>query len=107
MKFFVPATENEAQAEKVLSSIKKFLEEELGAVTDTRRIFNLLFIHNGKQHYAEIGKFDDVSGEPIIAILHEPKRQIYHICTPNRGVLRGMSILVGAQSVRSSEDFEL
>ena len=106
MKFFIPAAEDKAQEQRVYSSIKEFLGKELGAVFDQRRVFNLHYVHNGKKYYAEVGRQDSGNGEPIIAILHEPARNLYHVCSTNRGVVRGMSILVGEGSVRSHEDFE-
>ena len=106
MKFFIPAAEDEKQKQSVYNAIKQFLGEELGAKFDDRKIFKLQYIHDGKQYYAEVGKIDQVNGEHIIAILHEPLRRLYHVCTKNRGVVRGMSILVGENEVISYEDFE-
>ena len=106
MKFFIPAAEDKAQEQRVYTSIKEFLGKELGAVFEQRRVFSLRYVHNGKEFYAEVGKRDAGNGEPIVAILHEPARNLYHVCTTNRGVVRGISILVGAGSVKSCEDFE-
>lgn len=106
VKFFIPAAKDKAQEQGVYASIKEFLGKELGAVFDQRRVFNMHYVHNGKKYVAEVGKQDFSNGEPIVAILHEPARNLYHVCTTNRGVVRGMSILVGAGSVKSCEDFE-
>ena len=84
---------------------KKFLSEEMGAVFSDRRVFSLEYRHDGKDYDAEIGKRHGYS-EIVIAILYEDLRQLYHVCTPNRGVLRGMSILVGSNEVRAAQDFE-
>jgi len=105
MKFFIPEAKTEAQEESVYNAIKKFLGEH-GASFDNRKIFSLRYTHDGKEYYAEVGKTHKLNGEPIIAILHEPKRSLFHVCTTNRGVVRGISIMVGANSVMSCEDFE-
>ncbi len=102
----MPAAEDKAQEQRVYATIKEFLGKELGAEFDQRRVFSLRYVHDGNEYYAEIGKPHALNREIIIAILHEPLRNLYHICTENRGVARGMSILVGTGSVRASEDFE-
>ncbi len=72
-----------------------------------RRVFSLEYRHDGEDHYAEVGKPNRVNGEHVIAILYEDLRQLYHVCTPNRGVVRGMSIPVGRHEVRAATDFDL
>lgn len=106
MKFFIPAAEDKEQEDRVYSAIKEFLGTELGADFDDRRVFILRYVHDVKEYYAEVGKPHALNGEPVVAILHEPSRRLYHVCTTNRGVVRGMSILVGEHDVRSCEDFE-
>jgi hypothetical protein len=106
MKFFVPAAKDKAQERQVYQAIKESLSNELGAVFDNRRVFRLRYVHEGKEYYAEVGKPHDLNGEPVVAILYEPGRSLYHVCTTNRGVAGGMSILVGGHSVRLSEDFD-
>lgn len=106
MKFFIPAAEDSAQEQRVYVSIKDFLGKELGATFDERQVFKLHYVHDGKKYDAEVGKTHSLNNETVIAILYEPQRNLYHICTANRGVGRGLSILVGAGSVNSCEDFE-
>ena len=106
MKFFVQAAEDKEQEDRIYSAIQKFLGTELSANFDNRRIYALQYIHDGKKYYAKIGEQHSLNREPVIAILHEPGRNLYHVCTTNRGVIRGMSILVGEHDVISCEDFE-
>lgn len=61
---------------------------------------------DGKAYNAEVGSPHGLKGEPVVAVLHEPQRSLYHVCTTNRGVVRGGSILVGEGSVKSVEDFD-
>jgi len=107
MKFFIPAAEDKCQEQRVYSAIKEFLGSELGVEFDNRRIFSLRYVHDGKEYYAQVGESHTLNGEPVVAILYESARRLYHVCTTNRGVARGGSILVGESSVKASEDFDL
>ena len=106
MKFFLPHAKDEAEAESVYDGIKKFLLQELGADCSPRRVRLLEYVHEGKTYRAEVGQDHSLNKEPVIAILYEPMRRLYHVCTPNRGVIRGGSILVGESSVHHVEDFD-
>ena len=44
---------------------------------------------DGKAYNAEVGSPHGLNGEPVVAVLHEPQRSLYHVCTTNRGVVRG------------------
>ena len=105
MEFFIPFSESDEQAASVYKSIKDHLGKELGAAFSDRKVSALSYVHNGKKYLAEVGKSENGTGEVVIAILFEPLRSLYHVCTPNRGVVRGMSILVGSNEVQSSTDF--
>lgn len=104
-KFFIPAAEDKQQEDRVYDAIKEFLSSNLGADFDKRQVFCLNYVHEGKTYEAEVGKPHSLNGEVVIAILHEPVRRLFHVCTANRGVFRGMSILVGKHSVRSCQNF--
>lgn len=106
MKFFIPHAKNKNEEQSVYESIKKFLSEELGAKFSNRRIFSIGYLHNGKDYYAEVGKVNTFNDETVIAILYEDQRRLYHICTPNSGVLRDMSIFVGYNEIRDVVDFD-
>lgn len=105
MKFFLPAADDETQAENVYDSIKKFAEEQTGWRTTPRRIFSLSYRHEGKDYHAEIGKVHGRIGEIVIAIL-ETNNRCFLVCSPNRCVLRGEPMLVGDNEVRELVDFE-
>lgn len=106
MKFFLPHATDEAQAESVYDAVRKFLTQEMGAECSPRRIRLLEYVHDGKHYRAEVGQVHSMNKEPVIAILYEPFRRLYHICTPNRGVVRGGSIMAGESSVHHAEDFD-
>lgn len=76
MKFFIPAAEDAARAEEVYESIRRFVSEQVGHLTN-KRIFRIQFSHNAKQHKLAVGdRFQDLAGEPVIA----PQRH----CQPQR-----------------------
>lgn len=103
MRFFVPAVKDEADAEMVWEATKKFAEEMLGWKISERRIFSIAYQHEGKDYHVEVGKPDPRNSELVIAILESTT---YLVCTPNRGVVRGIPILVGQDKVGKTIDFE-
>ncbi len=103
MRFFVPAVKDEADAEMVWEATKKFAEEMLGWKISERRIFSIAYRHEGKDYHVEVGKPDPRSHELVVAILESTT---YLVCTPNRGVVRGIPILVGQDKVGKTIDFE-
>jgi len=102
MKFFVPEAENETEALSVWKATRKFAEETLGWEVSERRIFRISYRHDGKAYSVEVGKPDPRIGEVVLVILES---NTYLVCTPNRGVLRGMPILVGRNEVERTADF--
>jgi len=102
MKFFVPEAENETEALSVWNATRKFAEETLGWEVSERRIFRISYRHDGKDYSVEVGKPDPRIGEVVLVILES---NTYLVCTPNRGVLRGMPILVGRNEVKRTADF--
>ncbi len=107
MRFFIPHAQNAEQEQSVYNAIKQFLQKEANAEFSERRIFSLRYTHDQKKYYAEVGQEHSLTREPVFAILHEPTRHLYHVCTTTRGVVRGMSILVGEGSVQEVVDFEV
>lgn len=102
MKFFVPSTDNEKAAEDIYQAAKKFAAENCWPVED-RRIQSLGFRDKERFVTAEVGKIEPITGETVVAIFES---RAFLICTPNRGVLRGMPILVGKHEVSSVTDFD-
>jgi len=103
VKFFIPHAKDKKQAEKVLQGIIKFAKQEIGWNITNRRIFSLSYTHEGKKYHSEVGKLDDLVNEEVIAILESTT---YFVCTPNRGVIRGMPVLVGKEEAEEIIDFE-
>jgi hypothetical protein len=103
MKFFIPGAEEEAYAEEIYEAIKKFAKMTLGWDVTDRRIFSIKYRHNSSEYYDEVGKKSKMNGEEVTAILES---NAFLICTPTRGELRDMPILVGKSSAISVVDFE-
>ena len=103
MKFFLPAASSEAEGEVVLESICRFNSVPF----PYKRIFRLVFLHNGIEYEVEVGKPAPVyygEGEaPVVAILGANPLLI---CLRNRGVTRGSPILASYESVRLIEFFD-
>jgi len=106
MKFFVPAAKDATQAEEVYEGICKFNSEQMWATISPRRIYRVTGVHDGKPFTATVGEQFERLRELVVAILLDTSRDVYLICTPNRGVIRGEPYLSGAHEIRDSEDFE-
>jgi hypothetical protein len=104
MKFFVPGAETAQEAEEVWAATRKFLSENMSAQPCDRRIRRLRYTHDGRAYDAEVGGHDNVEREVVIAIFDATS--MYFVCTPNRGVVRGLPIMVGKPSVLDVEDFD-
>ncbi|MGV3559020.1 hypothetical protein [Larkinella arboricola] len=103
MKFFVPATKNPEEAEKVYGILRKSMLKHRYETTD-QRIYSITFDDNGFSLTETVGKPSETSGETIVAIFQSG--DLYLICTNNRGVLRGMPMIAGEWAVTNVELFE-
>lgn len=100
-KFFIPGADSLESEQEVYNAIKL----HLGGEFSKRRVRILQWKHDGKQYEAEVGKITSFNNEVVIAILYDSSGKLYHVCTPNRGVLRDISILAGESSVFGVIDF--
>lgn len=109
MEWFIPHASSKESALKAYEAMKKHVAKVVGVrFFSERRVRKIAFSHNAKYITAEVGKvmrMREIS-EEVFAILYEPDRSLYHVCTPSRGVLRNMSVLVGADEVSLVEDFD-
>jgi hypothetical protein len=118
MQFFLPHASNEQIAEQSLEGIRRFVSENMTSSSLTeRRIFRIRYRHDGFIYEAEVGKRErrtksrddratnpEFVGEEVIAILDA--EGLLFVCTPSRGVLGGLPILVGRHAVLELEYFE-
>ena len=103
MNFFVPKAKDEKEAEEVYNDIKQFVSKSMQWKITNRRIFKIKYYHDGKDHYAEVGKASTVNGETVLAILES---NAFLVCTPSRGAFKGQPIMVGGSEIVSIIDFE-
>ena len=103
-KFFVPGAKGDQEAEQIRDGAIAGLRAQGLAPIPASRVFRLAYVHDGKNYLAEVGKQDPSEG--IIVLIFEGQgRELYFVCTPNRGVLRGSPILVGHSNVTRVEEF--
>jgi hypothetical protein len=103
MNFFIPHVDDPAAAEKVLQSIRQHAGVTLGWSQTDRRILSIAYVHKGKEYVAKVGGIEPRTGEEVIAILES---NAFLVCTPNRGVLRDMPLLVGLEEAYWVVEFE-
>ena len=103
MRFLVPEAKDDTQVQAVWEATKKFAEENLKCQISERRIFGIAYHDHGEGYYAEVGRPDPRTGELVLVILESNP---YLICTPSRGVLRDIPILVGQDKVERILDFQ-
>ena len=106
MRFFIPNADSPEQERHVLHGVRNHLAQGLGATFSNLRIYSIIYRHDGRDRFATIGEQESGDGEIVMVILYEPERSLYHVCTPNRGVFRDMSILVGQNEIKDVEYFE-
>jgi hypothetical protein len=93
MKFFLPAAADEAQAERVYQA----LAEQYQAIVTNKRIYQLQWRHSRQDMSCTVDEklpaYYKTGDEPVIVILD--CGNLFKICTPSRGVLRGEPVLAG------------
>jgi len=104
MKFFLPSQKDEKLENETYNAIKKFAKETTGWDITDRKIYHIKYRHEGKDYEAKIDERETRQGETVIAILESTIT--FLVCTTNRGVRRGMPILVGKEEIISITDFE-
>lgn len=104
MKFFLPAAKSVEDAEQTYEVIRRFVEKQCGALSDTR-YRQITFMRRGKAATATVGQIEPLIGETVVAIFRAAGGQSLHfICTPNRGALDGLPLYEG--QVLHAEEFE-
>ena len=100
--------------EDVREGIRKFVEETMGGKVNGREI-KAIWVHPRSEHKRiyddikiEVGKYldnrmSDTPNEKVMAIFES---NTFLVCTPNRGVLRGMPYLYGKEEVYKVEEMD-
>lgn len=103
MKFFIPAAQDEEQTERVYQAVKKFMVEQGNSISDAR-IREISFWHNGKKVTEIVGEPSPTNGETVVAIFDA--KNLYLVCTFNRGVACGEPMLAGKHHLIQVEPFD-
>lgn len=99
--FFIPAAEGAAETDQVYDAIVKFNQ-----LTDPERFYSLNYRHEGSPRVATVGTRHYLCGEVVLAILKEKQEGAqFLICTANRGVVRGVGIMIRADSALTATRF--
>lgn len=104
MKFFIPDLKDSNKEQELYEIIKKFAKETTGWDIKDRKIYYMKWRHGREDCEARVGETQMQQGELVMAILESTVT--FLVCTPNRGVFRGMPLLVGREEVECIEDFE-
>lgn len=87
MKFFVPYAEG-GEAEQVWAGVRLHLSD-LGLPTTRRRIHALSVHHEELNHLLTVGMNAPYNDEPVLIVLEASNVDVFYVCTPSRGVLKG------------------
>ena len=66
-KFFIPKAKDDAQAEEVWESVKKFAEDTLDWEVSDRRIFSIAYQKRGKDYYVEGFRLNNDTGFRLVS----------------------------------------
>jgi hypothetical protein len=105
MEFFIPNLKDKPEkAEELLKAIRDFAKDNFQWKITNRRIYQIHYLQDGKPIKDVVGQISDVNHELVMAILESGP--VYLVCTPSRGVYKGIPIMVGNHEVAFVEDFE-
>jgi hypothetical protein len=103
MKFSFPGAKSPEEAEELYEATKRHTVETMGWGIRDKRIRSITFRVQGKAISAVVGQPPSVNSEVVCAILDS---NAYLVCTPNRGYLRGMPMIIGKDEVCDVELFD-
>ncbi|NML69981.1 hypothetical protein HHL23_09230 [Chryseobacterium sp. RP-3-3] len=100
MRFYIPNIE---EPEGLYSGVKKFMSSQ-GFNVEEQRYRSISYTHNGKERRESVGIKNSSINEEVLIIFKAGA--MFLVCTANRGVLRGVPILVGTHEILGFEYFE-
>jgi hypothetical protein len=103
-KFFIPGASSEEEALRIYGRLKNRLAEMSGAKLAGDRIFRIVHRLGQATMTAEVGRPHPHAGQTVVAILFEPRRNRFHVCTPTPGV--NPTIPVRCEDVDAVELFD-
>ena len=100
MKFFIPTIDSDKVEEFLENSIIRFIESQGFKVNRGKKIYSLIFQHNGKTIIEMVGQNSPSNNEPVFAILETDN--LYLTCTTHRGITGGEPMIIGKNEVKVS-----
>lgn len=100
MKFFIPTIDSDKAEDFLENSIISFIESQGFKVLRGKKIYSIIFKHNGKEIIDMVGQISPSNNEPIFAILETA--ELFLICTTHRGVVGGEPMITGKDGVNVS-----
>jgi hypothetical protein len=105
MKFFVPYTDCDGQAEAIWSGLRERLLDD-GLSTTRRRIEALSLDDRRPDWRLEVGDGAPDTGEPVLVILESSDRDLYFVFTPGHGLIHGQPYSLALPEHGSAIPFE-
>jgi hypothetical protein len=106
MRFFVGCAFDLKTRESVYEATREYVSKDLGVELSDRRVYQIFGIRNGIAFEAKVGEAFERFCEPVIAILFDEGTNLYYVCTPNRGGMRGVPYLFESSELQYVADFE-
>lgn len=104
MNFFVPGISTDKVEEFYENTIVKFIESQGYEIIKGKKIYSITFNHNGETIKDVVGLKSVSNKELIFAILET--KELFLVCTRNRGVLGGEPMLTGKNKIKKIEYFD-
>lgn len=93
--FFLPGSGDDKQAEEAYANIKQNVAQITGRRLSDARYHTVSYEQNTRWLKATVGEMEPRSGEVVVAILATDDSDLFLVCTPTRGVVKGEPIIVG------------
>ncbi len=100
MKFLIPTIESDKAESFLENTIIKYIESQGYKVLRNKKIYSIIFKHNGKNLIDMVGQISESNKEPIFAILETD--DLYLVCTTHRGIVGGEPMITGKDGVNVS-----
>jgi hypothetical protein len=102
--FEFPTARDSEQADQLWRATRRYVSDRLGCAIADTRIRVVEWSRVDRSFRAVVGRRFQPAGDVVLAILESPDH--YLVCTPGRGFLRAVPLLVGKAEVTSRELFD-
>jgi hypothetical protein len=106
MTFFVQGAHDTETTDRIYKVTSEYVSGDLGVELSDRRVYLVYGKRDGTLFEARVGEPFERYCEPVIAIFYVEERDLYFVCTPNRGSMRGVPYVFEGSEVIFVADFE-